>query len=605
MSIKIKHTIIATCASFVLTLVLLCSFVLIRASVKIPVEPITAHLEEYVGNINSVGQWDYLDDHNWTYSIVEVKPGAELSFKCYGQFFIAFLTLYEKPIKGGKPAFVSSKGYTERLTFRAGTHSLIVPEGAKFLYFSRLTRGSDSTPRYLYIDYENVLEGNYPDVAQNIFEDYPADKQQVCIHHDSFCRELSGRKWHIGTNGGEVFAMSYISPRSDYSIVDDGFRISDGFLVNDSNVSVTEAFRLIERKLSDESLFEVGLPVIDQSRERIVFNFKNSGNFDSFSITRNKERTIVEFISRIDGKESKNRILSEKLNGKSLRFFLSKTGTLIYMDSQQISSVEYQLNASLKCGLMIDKEHLYCYNFYNVFNFEPYKVYDEARFTDNGTGKTHAGVMQGFVQDYSYRLDTDNAQLSPCAERFELRRKTITDYTNDRVEKSFNYQLQTNLRKIKIDFDVLVPKDYKEDESPDCIMQIHDRPDEDSMEGRSPFFAIRIKNNHYVYTAQSIEKKALSGYNINKILSIANCILGEWSHISIYIKEGYLPDHNPITKIYIDSKLVYQSTDPNANNNPRGGYVRYGIYKADWLKGIGDSSIQKKVLFFDNFVVRM
>ena len=182
MSIKIKHTIIATCTLFVLELVLLCSFVLLRAGDKIPVEPITALLEEHRGNINSVGRWDNLDDKNWTYTIIEVKPGSELSFRCYGQFFIAFLTSYEEPVKGRRPAFVSAKDYAERLTFRAGEHTLVVPEGAKYLYFSRLTRGSDSTPRYLYVDYENVLEGNYPEVVQNVFEDYPTDKQQVCIH---------------------------------------------------------------------------------------------------------------------------------------------------------------------------------------------------------------------------------------------------------------------------------------------------------------------------------------------------------------------------------------------------------------------------------------
>lgn len=604
MSIKIKHTIIAACALFFLALVLLCSFVLIKASDKIPVEPITALLEEHTGNINSGGRWDNLDDKNWTYSIIEVEPGSELSFKCYGQFFIAFLTSYEKPVKGGKPTFVSTKDFSERLTFRAGVHTLVVPDGAKYLYFSRLTRGSDSTPRYLYVDYENVLEGNYPDVVQNVFEDYPADKQQVCIHHDSFCREISGKKWHIGSNGGEVFTMNYISPRQDYQTVDDGFRINEGFLTKDSNVTVKEAFRLIERKLSEESLIEVGLPTINKSVERIIFNFKDDESFDSYLITRNKKRITVAFVSRINGKENKTRILRKKLKGNALRFFLSNNGTLIYLDSQQIASVKYKLNASLKCGLMIDKDHQYSYDFFNVFNLKPYKVYDEARFTDNGTGKTHAGLTQGMVQDYSYRLDTEKAHLSPYAERFELHRNTITDYKNDRVEKSFNYQLQTNLRKIKIDFDVLIPADNSKDESFDCIMQIHDRTDDETL-SRSPYIAIRVQNNKFVLTSQSIEKPAKSGFNVNKIQPIADCKLGKWTHFSIYIKEGYLPEHNPVTRIEIDDKLAFESNDPNCNNNPRGGYIRYGIYKADWLKGIGDTRIQKKIIYFDNFIVRM
>lgn len=604
MSIKIKHTFIATCSLIVLVLVLLCSFVLLKVCDKIPVETITALLKVHMGNINSVGRWDNLDDKNWTYSIIEVKPGSELSFRCYGQFFIAFLTSYEEPVKGGKPAFVTAKNYTERLTFRAGEHTLTVPEEAKYLYFSRLTRGSDSTPRYLYVDYENVLEGNYPEVVQNVFEDYPTDKQQVCIHHDSFCREITGKQWHIGSNGGEVFAMNYFSPRPDYKIVDDGFRIIDGKLMNDSNVSLKEAFRLIERKLSEDMLFEVSLPQEEGTCQRVVFNFSDTRTFDSFLITRKNNRIRIDYVKRYEGKEKNSIIFNSIVEGNALRFFISKTGTAIFVDNKKLRDFGVDLNPSLRCGLMIEAERAYNYDFYNVFMIAPYKVYDESRFTDYGIGKTHAGLTQGIVQDYSYRLDTKKAQLSPYAERFELHRNTITDYRNDRVEKSFNYQLQTNLRKIKIDFDVLIPADNANDDSFDCIMQIHDRADDEKL-GRSPYIAIRIQNNKFVLTTQSIEKQAKSGFNVNKIQPIADCRLGEWTHFSIYVKEGYLPEHNPLLRIIVDNQLAYKSTDPNCNNNPRGGYVRYGVYKADWLKGIGDTSIQEKVIYFDNFKVIM
>ena len=573
---------------------------------KIPVEPITSLLEEHIGNINSIDRWDHLNDSNWTYSIISVKPGETVSFKCYGMFFMAFLTTYLEPTKGSKPDFCCiDTEHAGRFYYRAGVHKLIVPKGTQFLYFSRKVDGSDSTPRYLYVDYQNVLEGIIPDNLQSVFIDTPTDKQQVCVHHDSFCRKIKDKPWHIGSNGGEFFPMEYESPREDYVYKDDGFRIHDNTLVNDPDVSINEAFRLIENKLNSEMLIEISLPKEQNVYERVVFNFKDARNFESIQVRTEKQSVVIESINRTNGIETIKELIRQGLSGNSIRLFTSNKGFCIYCDKDSLTILDSKFNLDLRCGLMIDNQHKYQYDFFNCFQLQPYKIYDESRFTDNGIKQTHAGLEQGWVQDYSYKLDTMQAKKSHYAERFELRRNTITDYTNDRVEKSFNYQLQTNLRKIRIDFDVLVPQDYEEDESPDCIMQIHDRPDEDSMEGRSPFFAIRIKNNQFVYSAQSIEEKALSGYNINKILSIANCKLGEWTHFSIYIKEGYLPEHNPITRIYIDSKLIYESTDPNANNNPRGGYVRYGIYKADWLKGIGDSSIQKKVLFFDNFVVRM
>lgn len=620
MSICKKNTVICTCALFLLALVLLCSFILISAkdikplledvalmatNHNISAEPITSSLKEYIGRINGSGRWDSLDNDNYTYSIVEVKPGQDISFKCYTLTFMAFLKTYHEPVKGERPDFANfDNGYSERFSFRSGVHKLIVPEGVNYLYFSRKLNGSDSTPRYLYVDYENVLEGFFPEVVQNVFEDYPVEKQQICIHHDSFCRGLSGKKWHIGTNGGEVFTMDYSSPRSDYDYVDDGFRIIDGYLTNDQNVSVGEALRLIKRKLSDESLIEVALPEIDNMVERIVFNFKDISNFNYYQIKRNKNRTIIDYVTRRDGQEIMSRVLSENLVGKSLRFFSVPNGFYVYLDNKKIASVESKLNPALQCGLMIDNKHTYKYRFFNVFQLSPYKIYDESRFSDNGIKETHGGIKQGWVRDYSYTLDTERAQLSPYAERFELRRNTVSDYTNDRVEKSFNYQLQTNLRKIKIEFDVLIPEDFEKDVSKDCIMQIHDRPDDVQFDGRSPYFAIRIQNNQFILTTMSIEKHVKSGFSVNDIVPLANCKLGEWSHFSVYMKEGYILEHNPLIKIMVDGRVVYESNKLNANNNPRGGYVRYGIYKADWLNK-PDGITTNKIVYFDNFKVVM
>lgn len=102
----------------------------------------------------------------------------------------------------------------------------------------------------------------------------------------------------------------------------------------------------------------------------------------------------------------------------------------------------------------------------------------------------------------------------------------------------------------------------------------------------------------------SIEKHEKKGFNVNKVLPIADCELGKWNHFSIYLKEGYLPEHNPHTTIMLNGGIIYESIEPNTNNNPRGGYIRYGLYKADWLKE-REGPIKKKVLYFDNFMVKM
>lgn len=572
---------------------------------RIQIEPVTSLLREHVGNINSAFHWDNLKNEDWSYSIIEVKPQQKISFKCYGMVFMAFLRSYYEPIKGESPDFCTSDpDYSRRLSFSAGEHSIIVPDEANYLYFSRLLNGRDSTPRYLYVDYENALDGIVSESPKAVFGDYPYDMQQVCIHHDSFCREITGKPWHIGSNGGNYFPMDYESPRFDYESVDDGFRIKKGILVNNQGVKIEEAFRFIKTTINREALIEIGVPKEISVYERFVFNYKDDNNFEYIQVFRKKRRVIIELSTRVNGIGSNKVVLKKRLTGKTIRFFTGENGIFIFCNNKRWGKVGSILKSELKCGLMIDKYHKYQYDFFNFFLLQPYKIYDESIYTDNGIELTHSCLKQGWVQDYSYSLDTIIAQKSRVAERFELRRSTITDYKNDRVEKSFNYQLLTNLRKIRIEFDVLIPNDFEADHSQDCLVQIHDRVDDASLEGRSPYFSIRLQNNKYVLTAMSIEKQEKHGFITNRIITISDCTPGKWNHFSIYLKEGYLMEHNPVTQVSINDKLVYESFEPNTNNNPRGGYVRYGLYKADWLKE-KTGLIKSKVVYYDNFKVIM
>lgn len=582
-------------ASSFASLLILCSFIQDKSIKSEQEYGSPSCLIEENGRINSVGRWANLDDKNWTYSIIDVTPGSEVYFKCYRVFFMAFLSSYEKPLEGDNPFFCSTiQDNANRMSFNAGVYKLKVPEDCHHIYISRKVSGQDNTPRYLYVDYTNVLDGFLPITVYDVFDDIPCDKQQVCIHHDSFCRNVTGKKWHIGSNGGEIFPMNYLSPSDDYSSIDDGFRITNGCLTNDKSVNVKEAFRLIERAINKESIIEIGLPDETGSRERVIINFQDVKNFESFQVTRKKKKVIIESISRADGKETTKRIFSRKIRQGVLRFYFFNYGTKIYLNKKEIASSQLAIDPNLSCGLMIDNNNTYRYDFFNVFIISPYRLYDDFSI----------GAKHGIVQDYSYSVDSVNAQLSPLVERFELRSNTVTDYTNDRVENSLNYQLQTNLRKIKVEFDVLLPLDYEIDSTMDCIMQIHDRPDDELIEGRSPYFAIRVKNDTFYLTTMSIEKHSKSGFKINKTIPLRKCEMGKWTHFSIYLKEGYLFEHSPVTRILINEELVYESFDPNVNNNPRGGYIRYGIYKSSWLRRV-DEPIKKKVLYFDNVNVIM
>ena len=560
-------------------------------------------IEEFPGRINSLGRWD-TDSVFWSYSVAEVEPGAVITFKCSGLVQFAFLSSYNIPMKGEQPDFCLEGGKTAgRMSYCSGVHKIIVPKGCRYLYFSRKISGMDSTPKYLYINYDNILDGLYPIIEENVFMDIPFNKQQICVHHDSFCRSISDKKWHIGTNGSSAFPMNYVSPRKDYDFVDDGFRIKNGFLTNDTQVSVVEAFRLVERNLGANAILEIGLPQEHKSMERLVLNFLDNHNFESIRIRREEQMIRFEYIIRREGVELVKDICEKAVNGGEVRFILSKEGMVIFLNNRMIDFSDIRMNPNLKYGIMIDNKNKYQYDFFNSFLLAPYKIYEYN--CDNDTrSQLRRKIIQGRVQGYSYSLDKRiRKSTRKAVERFELRRNTVTDYTNDRVERCLNYQLQTNLRKIKIEFDIMVPFNYENDSTSDCVMQIHDRVDSKELDGRSPYFAIRLQNLHFYLTAMSTEKQAKSGFTTNIRVPLGDCKLGEWRHFSIYVKEGYLAEHHPMTRIVLDNKLVYQSDKPNTNNNPRGGYIRYGIYKSSWLSQGKRNLIKSKILYFDNFKV--
>ena len=69
------------------------------------------------------------------------------------------------------------------------------------------------------------------------------------------------------------------------------------------------------------------------------------------------------------------------------------------------------------------------------------------------------------------------------------------------------------------------------------------------------------------------------------------------------IKESYKKNHNPYLSVYVDGRTVYTSCEPNCYNTPWGGYIRYGIYKAEWLSGC--AQIGERCLYVDNMKIQM
>ena len=111
----------------------------------------------------------------------------------------------------------------------------------------------------------------------------------------------------------------------------------------------------------------------------------------------------------------------------------------------------------------------------------------------------------------------------------------------------------------------------------------------------------------YSYCIRSWYKYAYQSWASSGRLAVLS--KGKWYHVKIYVKEGYQISALPVTKVWIDSKLVLESITPNCYKyNPSVkdsyNYLKFGIYKSPWMKSNVVPQTDRRIYFFDNYVVR-
>jgi hypothetical protein len=166
-------------------------------------------------------------------------------------------------------------------------------------------------------------------------------------------------------------------------------------------------------------------------------------------------------------------------------------------------------------------------------------------------------------------------------------------------------------------FSVYIPAPW--DERSTCwelIHQMHGAPPSSYFNhwSRNPWFAIYVGSansshpNKYeirirycpVWMAESSKDDVVTGY-LDRSISILPDV-GKWTDWVVQCRSDYRPNNqggNGLTKVWKDGQLIVDYRGPNYDNQDRGPYVKFGLYKGDWANGGDDDPVQERAYFYD------
>lgn len=155
-------------------------------------------------------------------------------------------------------------------------------------------------------------------------------------------------------------------------------------------------------------------------------------------------------------------------------------------------------------------------------------------------------------------------------------------------------------------FSIYIPTYWVTDPlSPDIVAQLHERPDTELGETwRSPQLSLAIKGEQW-YLGNRWDPKPMTIGNDpkpegNKIsFDLGSLKKGVWTDWVVHAKWSYKADG--ILEIWKNGVPIVQYNGPNAYNDQKSPYWKFGVYKGDWKKkNYGGSVVTNRVLYLDN-----
>ncbi len=166
-----------------------------------------------------------------------------------------------------------------------------------------------------------------------------------------------------------------------------------------------------------------------------------------------------------------------------------------------------------------------------------------------------------------------------------------------RAEISFNgfVHFQQN-REYFVDWEMYIPVDYKLDgKQPELVSQIHQGP----AAGYPPFALFFSENGRYEVHSRTQSKFDYVSCYFGRVADDIGRVVKWELH---YIPDG--TGANAVTELFKDGKVVFATKGiPNSYSDDDGGYLKLGIYKAEWNKV--ETDVDVRTMYYGDVSIRV
>lgn len=454
--------------------------------------------------------------------------------------------------------------------------------------------------------------------AQTLFETekYPSIDSKMagllqleklkCVFHDNFYR--ADNSTDIGHNGSGSNMYNYydMAPSAtETENIQVGISSHKAVATNPNGVS-GDTIR-IKYKYTQQSLPYKVIMSFDGKGELAISPI-DTDNYLSVSATEN-----AFTVSGVGSLAITPVTVTHNLGISTITVYVYDNKINVYVAGQLCASVDAHI-ANMLVGILFRASDVntIAYTNFDVFNTAENLCAYQDEGIENALVFSNQIVNNSETADYSYGITLDSSvkRHSNKSIRFEQRkadssvvyRSEITVKNPRGTGYEANHPLQTKL----FEYDLYIPKDYGIDTEYEILWQMHHTPDGVVADGLYPNIAFNTKNGRFTLNVRSSQNKPQSSSEIERSneYELGTYTAGEWYHILVFIREGYLKEHNPCLAIWINGELVHYSRETNAYNTTNGSYLKMGVYKPSYVHQ-ADTGTTKRVIYIDNLYVWM
>jgi cell division septum initiation protein DivIVA len=470
----------------------------------------------------------------------------------------------------------------------------------------------------IYDDVINVYDGDISNFEtaewyenQLDISDFLKFEKTSCLHHDNFAR--ANNSTDIGYNGTDQTVYNVPPYKMEYGTMSAG----SGNL----NVGISNN-RAVGR---GGSTGDVVIKTVDAVSYpyKVIVSALTEGEFAIGAISASEFVSIVfnaNTVSLVNNGSKEIWVSRETKHYSSVSaytVYVYKNRIAVYNCGVKMFEAPADMQSTI-CGIVFrrEKNSTYKYTCFDVFNpsewmqdglnpaieqysLSAFNVSENVEARNENALRSFGQLQTGTI--YGITLDAENTLRSKRSMRFELRYGDPIVSSGARSEivpirpKGNEITLHSKI----LDFDIMFGDDYDADTGEDIIMQMHDLPDGINMAGLSPGIALKIISNVLYLSTMGTGIKVLADSDrpTQKLTQIATVEKNVWHHITVYLREGYMEIHNPVTAVWYDGELKTVDYGLNCYNEARGSYPKFGIYKS-WMHGATQTT--KRTLWIDN-----